>query len=273
MPRRVQTVESLDHPALEPYRTLRCTEEHERRGIFVAEGAKVVERLFASKLEVLSALLTPEWQHRLLPEGAGFDIYVAPRTVLEQVVGFRLHQGAMAVARVPAAADWSQVIDEFPSPHLVVALDGIQLPENVGTIVRSAAAFGAHAVLHDGRCASPYQRRAVRSSMGAVFSIPVIAVPDLAPALARLHERRATRLVVADAHAEVELPIAQLGGDVAIVLGHEDSGASPGVRALQVERVAIPMVPGVDSLNVASAAAIFLHEARRNRGKGREAPR
>lgn len=271
MPARYISVESLEAPDLAPYRTLRRPAEHERAGIFVAEGGHVVRRLLASPLEVVSVLATPEHVATLGPElacrGPELTVHVAPRQVLERIVGFALHQGIMAVGRVPPRPDLVPLLAAAPRPRLVVALDGVTNPENVGVIVRTAAGFGAAAVLAGETAASPWLRRAVRNSMGAVLGLPARRVDDLGATLAALRRETGLRLVAAALGGR---PVweADLAGDCCVVLGHEGWGIRPAIQAACDEVVAIPMPEGVDSLNVASAAAVVLYEVRRQQRGG-----
>jgi len=266
---RIQRVSSLELPELAPYRTLKRPIAHMRQGIFVAEGEKVVRRLLESGLEVISLLLTPGWLTRLASTGhlkgrEGVTVFLAEEELLRGIVGFNIHQGIMAVARVPAEG----TPEALPPVHLLVALDGLRISENVGVIVRNSAAFGVQAILVGETSCSPYLRRAVRSSMGAVFQIPVIHLSCLADALGRLKLRCGTEIVAADPHGAMTIYDARLAGSVCIVLGNEDNGVSPEVSGLATVRAAIPMHNRTDSLNVASASAVFLYEAARQRALG-----
>jgi tRNA G18 (ribose-2'-O)-methylase SpoU len=262
----IHHVNSLDRPELAPYRTLKRPLAHSQLGIFVAEGEKVVRRLLDSRIQVISLLLTPGWLERLresghLREDRCPEIFLAEGDLLREIVGFNIHQGVMAVARVPEEPS----LDRLPGEHLLMALDGLRISENVGVMVRNAAAFGVHAVLVGETSCSPYLRRAVRNSMGAVFTLPVIHVPSLAEALGRLQLQRGTRIVAADPHGAAIVSDIPLTGNLCIVLGNEDEGVSPEVAALADIRAAIPMCNDTDSLNVGSASAAFLYEAARQR--------
>jgi tRNA G18 (ribose-2'-O)-methylase SpoU len=265
-PTNVVQVTSLDQTDLLPYRTLRRPESHIKQGIFVAEGNRVVRRLLNSGLNVVSLLLTPDWLERF---SGDFDwsardeirIFVADLAVLSAIVGFNLHQGVMAVGRVPPEPD----LAEIPVPHLVVALDSLRMSENVGTIVRNCAAFAVDAIVVGETSCSPYMRRAVRNSMGAVFRMRVIHTPSLAVSLESLKLRFGTKILVTDPSARLAFYDADLTGNVCLVLGSEDSGVSPDIRRSASTAVAIPMCEGTDSLNVASASAVFLSEAIRQR--------
>jgi tRNA G18 (ribose-2'-O)-methylase SpoU len=270
---RIQHVYSLELPELAPYRTLKRSIAHMQQGIFVAEGEKVVRRLLESGLEVISLLLTPDWLARLAATGhlvgrEEVTAFLADEELLRGIVGFNIHQGIMAVAKVPAEGS----PEALPSMHLLVALDGLRISENVGVIVRNSAAFGAHAILVGETSCSPYLRRAVRSSMGAVFHMPVIHVTCLADALGRLKLRCGTEIVAAEPHGASTIYDANLAGSVCIVLGNEDNGVSPEVSGLATVHAAIPMHNRTDSLNVASASAVFLYEAARQRVIGGSRP-
>ena len=263
-----RTIESLELPALAPYRTLRRPLDHQKLGIFVAEGTMVVERLLASRLEVCSCLLTSHWLREFedvirrrspLP-----DLYVADKPLLAQIVGFPFHQGAMAVARIPPPVSVDTIIGNAPGPPLIVALDGMANAENVGVLVRNCAAFGVDGLIVGETSSSPYLRRAVRNSMGTVFALPVVHSENLAATLTDLHRRFAVRIVAAHPAAQAR-PIEEslFEASCCLVFGSEGDGISRAVLDACSLQVSIPMAPGVDSLNVASATAVFLYEATR----------
>lgn len=274
----VVQVENLDVRGVEPYRTLRRQESHLREGIFVAEGEKVVRRLLASGMRIRSMLLTPEWKEALFGEGPvaapdatfipGASVFVAPRRLLEAIVGFSLHQGLMAVAETPREMSEEEVTAAVGASSIFVALDDLVNAENVGLVVRNCAAFGVDTLICGETSSSPYLRRAVRASMGTVFGLPVHPSPDLAATLRTLAARAGMAAVAADPSATESLHDADLSGPLCLVLGHEGTGIRPGVLAACGRRISIPMWRGTDSLNVSSACAVFLAEARRQRERG-----
>lgn len=266
-------IEDLERPELAPYRTLKRPAEHEAQGIFVAEGDKVVKRLLESGFEVLSVVLPA---HRLVefephlvtrPE-VGLPVYVVSRKgVLEALVGFEMFQGVLAVGRIPSASTLETMLAP-PAPRLLVAVDGLTSAENMGVLTRNCAAFGVQGLIVGETCASPFLRRAVRNSMGTIFKLPVFTSPELVASLVALRSR-GVRCFAAHPHTNQKfLSQADLTGDCCIVFGSEGHGLSPGVLHACDEAVAIPMSRGVDSLNVSAAAAVFLFEALRQRGKG-----
>ena len=264
-------ITSLDLPELQPYRTMRRQFEHRAEGIFVAEGEKVVRRLLESAFTVVSLLLPEKWLRELEPVLAArpepVRVYVAEKKVLETLTGFSMYQGLLAVGQVPSPALLEEILAPGTTPRLLVAVDGLSSAENVGSVVRNCAAFGAHALLVGETSSSPFLRRAVRSSMGAVFHLPILETASLTEALDQVRAR-GVRVVAAHPHADGRtLPEADLRGDTCLVFGSEGYGLSPAVLAACHEAAAVPMPPTVDSLNVASAAAVFLYEANRQRGR------
>lgn len=269
----VRRIDSLDLPELAPYRTLKRSVEHEAQGIFVAEGDKVVQRLLESRFEVLSVLLPAErlaeFEPRLRarPE-ANIPVHVVARKdFLATLVGFDLFQGVLAVGRIPSPGSLAARIRASPPPRLFVAVDGLTNSENIGVLVRNCVAFGVQALLVGETCASPFLRRAVRNSMGAIFHLPVIATTNLVCSLGELHTH-GIRCIAAHPHTEQkELSQANFSDDCCLIFGSEGKGISAPVLAACAEAVAIAMPPTVDSLNVGSAAAVFLYEASRQRGR------
>jgi len=265
----VRRIDSLELPELQPYRTMRLQREHRQQGIFVAEGEKVVRRLLNSNFIVLSVLVPETWVTALAPvlqaRSEDIPVFVAPKGVLESMTGFSMYQGLLAVGKIPRNPSLDEVLALGARPWLLAAADGLSNAENVGVLARNAAAFGAHALIIGETSGSAFLRRAVRSSMGAVFRLPVLEPANLVETLGELR-RRGIRCVAAHPRARGRtLPEADLAGDCCVVFGSEGEGLSATVLAACDEALSIPMSPGVDSLNVASAAAAFLYEATRQR--------
>lgn len=265
----IKQADSLDLPGLEPYRTLRRPVEHHRQGLFVAEGEKVVRRLLESNLTVLSFLMTPEWFDTFKPilESRTIEVFVAPKAQVETIVGFPLHQGLMALGKVPAERSLAETLAPIPRPHFLVAIDGLTNAENIGILVRNCVAFGVQVLIVGETSSSPYLRRAVRNSMGAVFRLRVVHSDRLTDSLEVLRSEFSTRVLAAHPGGTQKLTNADLRGDCCLVLGSEGEGISDAVLKHCDSTLSIRMENGVDSLNVGSASAVFLFEAVRQRGE------
>jgi tRNA G18 (ribose-2'-O)-methylase SpoU len=267
----IKSIQSLDAPELEFYLTLRRVEEHERAGVLVATNVKVVQRLLSSRFGVASALLTPAWLETLelqlstRPEKE-IVVYVGEKSLLESITGYQLHQGAMAVGKIPPQPTFDELLARSPRPLLLAAVEGVASAENLGAIVRGCAAFGAHFLIVGETCGSPFQRRAVSGSMGSIFEQPVVRVNNLVSTLAKLRAN-GVRCVAADPHADAKkLSAVDLRADCCLVFGAEGPGLSDAVIAACDDVVEIPMPSHMNSLNVAACSAVFLYEATRQRG-------
>ena len=268
----VHHIDSLDLPDLAPYRTMKRPVEHEVRGIFVAEGVKVVQRLLESQFPVASVLLPTKWltEFELLLRARREDIpvyLVDKKQVLEELVGFSMFQGVMAVGKIPAPVSLDDVLARSSQPRLFVAVDALTNAENLGVLVRNCVAFGVDALLVGETCASPFLRRAVRNSMGTIFQLPVVESSSLVHTLEELR-RCGVRCAAAHPHTTGKtISQADFSKDCCIVVGSEGYGISKAVLKACDEAVAIPMTSKVDSLNVGNATAVFLYEANRQRGR------
>jgi tRNA G18 (ribose-2'-O)-methylase SpoU len=246
-----------DDPRLADYRALKERRLNEE-GRFVAESERVVRRLCASGLPVQSVLLTAPRLATLADAlGGDFPVYLASQEVLDRVAGFHVHRGCLAVGEKPREA-------AIPADaRILVVVEDLTDVDNLGAIARHAAAFGADALLLSPRAADPFYRKAIRVSLGAVFTLPIVR---LARWPEDLHTLRASGVstvgAVLDADA-TPLDRFERPARVALLFGAEGPGLSPGARAACDHRVTIPMSPGADSLNVATAAALFLYALRR----------
>jgi tRNA G18 (ribose-2'-O)-methylase SpoU len=226
------------------------------QGVFITEGLLAIERLVASPYPVRAVLVTPNRLDRVPATAA--PVYVATQDVMNQVAGFDIHRGALASADRLPLPDPPNLLAQA---RLVVALEGITDTENMGGLFRNAAAFGVDAVVLSDDCCDPLYRRSVRVSLGHVLHVPFartwtasvdpVALADLGFCTVALTPDPAAEDI---AHVVTDRP-----GRVAVLLGAEGGGLRPETLAAADRRVRIPMAPGVDSLNVATAAAIAFH--------------
>jgi tRNA G18 (ribose-2'-O)-methylase SpoU len=253
----------LADPRLEEYRDIKDHRLRASSGRFVAESEGVLRKLLASSLRVRSVLLTAPRLRSLEPVLAaaspGCPIYVVPQEVMDGVAGLHVHRGVLAIGERP------RTVEVPPSARLVLVLEDLVDVDNLGALVRSAAAFGADAIVLSPRCADPYYRKAIRVSMGAVFALPILRHERWPEELEELRARHGLALV----GAVLDEGAAPLGafrapGPVALLLGSEGPGLRPETKALCDSLVTIPMArERADSLNVATAGAIFLYELSR----------
>lgn len=254
-------VGTLDDPRLDCYRDLNQRNLTRLSGRFIAEGEKVVQRLIASRFSVDSLLAEPAYAERYAQQvDPSVPIYVVPRTLMRQTVGFAFHRGIMGCGRRAAAPDLKRWLDgSGDAPATLVVCPDVHDPTNLGSIIRAAAALGASGVLLGRGCADPFSRRVLRVSMGAALVLPVYESSDLAADLAQLRQARFVRVAAVLDPAAQPLPGWTPPPRVALLLGNEGHGLAPLWQQQAECRVTIPMQAGIDSLNVAAAAAVLLY--------------
>lgn len=254
-------------PRLADYRSVRDPELARTGGIFIAEGRQVVSQLLAGhRFPARSVLVTDATRRALatdLADRPDLPVYLVPPTLVHEVAGFHIHQGCLAVgARLPLPS-WRNVAD---GASRLLALEAVGNPDNVGGLFRNARAFCAGGVLLGPGCADPLYRKSIRTSMGGALQVPFAQPADWPGVLKTL--RTEGWKVVGATPAPAARPLRDAAATLArervvIVLGHEGKGLTGAALDASSEHVRIPMVPGVDSLNVATVGAIFLYELAR----------
>lgn len=229
-------------------------------GLYIAESSKVITRALAAGHRPRSVLLQEQWLPDLEPLLADYPdvaVFVGDSTVLEELTGYHLHRGALAAMHRPVLPDPADLLRDA---RRVVVLEDIVDHTNVGAIFRSVAGLGADAVLVSPRCADPLYRRSVRVSMGTVLQVPWTRIPEWDEAAPILHDAgfEIAALALADDAVDLAAYAASAPEKVALVLGSEGDGLSRTALAAADRVVTIPMLHGVDSLNVASASAVAL---------------
>lgn len=228
-------------------------------GFFVAEGALVIRQLLRSPYRLRSVMVTA---HGLAALGADLESVDAPvhlvsQAVMSEVAGFHFHRGALASAdRIGPPTDLAAVVGRS---QLVVMAEGVNDNENLGALFRNAAAFGAGAVVVDRTSADPLYRRSVRVSMGQVLRLPFTRVDDTPTAVRRLQAAGYEVLALTPSSDAVDIREVATRPRQVLLVGAEGPGLSSAALAAADRRVRIAMAPGVDSLNVATAAAVALH--------------
>jgi tRNA G18 (ribose-2'-O)-methylase SpoU len=227
------------------------------RGLFIAEGEKVIGRALDAGYPMRSMVLSDKWLAVMGPAIDRFDgpVFVAAPQVLEQVTGFHVHRGALAAMGRIALPDPQRLL---AGARRVVVLEKVNNHTNIGAVFRCAAALGMDAVLLAPDCADPLYRRSVRVSMGTVFAVPYAKLEPWPAALDSFAAHGYRRMALTPAPDAVDLRSLVLAPEekAALFLGSEGDGLSPRAMAACDLRVRIPMAAGVDSLNVAAAAAV-----------------
>ncbi|MCT2588619.1 RNA methyltransferase [Streptomyces sp. N2-109] len=275
----VITVDDPDDPRLSDYTDLTDVALRRRRepaeGLFIAEGEKVIRRAQQAGYAMRSMLLSAKWLGvmRDVIEQATGPVYAVAPELAERVTGYHVHRGALAsMERRPLpspeallASPRSGVVEPARGAGQRVALfEDIVDHANLGAAFRNAAALGVDAVILTPRCADPLYRRAVKVSMGAVFHVPwtrLASWPEDAE-LFRQHGFVTAALCLSEQAITIDELAARRDEKLVLMLGTEGDGLSEDALSAADERVRIPMVAGVDSLNVAAASAVAFYTTR-----------
>jgi tRNA G18 (ribose-2'-O)-methylase SpoU len=291
----VHPIDDVDDPRVTDYRHLTDVALRRRKepaeGLFMAESHQVIARALAAGYPVRSVLTTPRWVDAVeaLELPAGTTVLLADGPLVNEITGYRVHRGALAaMSRVPLPT----VADVVRDARRIVVLEGavdhtdgesskspvqgsrIAIFENIvdhtnlGAGIRSAAALGVDAFLVTPECADPLYRRSVRVSMGAVFQVPWTRLTSWPGDIETLKSLGYTVVAMTPGEGSFTLDEfdAQTHPNLAVILGTEGAGVTPQARAMADYRVRIPMAGGVDSLNVAAAAAVAFYATRLRSG-------
>lgn len=226
-------------------------------GLFIAESSKIIRRAHAAGLSPRSFLTSPKWLFDLadIISVSDVPIFIGTDAAVETLTGFHLHRGALAAMGRPVLAP---VVSLIEHARRIVVIEDIVDHTNVGAIFRSAAAFGADAVLVTPRCADPLYRRSIRVSMGTVFQVPWTRIETWPGGIAELQEVgfHVAALALDDDSVSLREFAATAPDRTAVVFGTEGDGLKRSTIAACDSTVMIPMSGGVDSLNVAAASAV-----------------
>jgi tRNA G18 (ribose-2'-O)-methylase SpoU len=255
-------IDDLDDPRIGVYRQLKATNLTRGDDRFVVEGEKLLDRLLDSPFPLASVLATDRNADRIAAKvPADVPLYVVGQATISALVGFNFHQGVLASGQRRPWPGFDEIVERAGPRLTLIVCPKLDNPENLGAIVRIADVFGVAAVVVGERCPDPLSRRVLRVSMGTALRLPVIASADLPRDLIRLRERWGVSLF-----ATVTDPIAEPLTDVrrpdrlAILFGSEANGLDPASTARCDRVLTIPMRPGAESLNVAVAAGIVVHQ-------------
>ncbi|MCA9205341.1 MAG: RNA methyltransferase [Planctomycetales bacterium] len=257
----VERIETLRDSRLDVYRDVRQANLTRYSGRFITEGRLVTERLLTSDYEVESVLVDDRSAANLLPLiPAGTTVYQIPHELVDDLVGFHFHRGVMACGRRRPFAPLESVAAVWPARATIVVACGVMDPENLGSIIRSSAAFGADALLLGPSCADPFSRRVLRVSMAAALRLTMIESLDLVADLQLLRRQWQVRFaatVLSDSATPLEQ--ATRGERFGLVFGSEGYGLPAEVASACDDQVTLPMRLETDSLNVSVATGVFLY--------------
>ena len=236
-------------------------------GMFLIEGVRLVSEALDSDFEIEyiltceDLLLKTNGGREILQRIESYKVYNLPAGIFNKIADTQTPQGIMAVVRKPDADG------KVPSGSFFVILDDVRDPGNVGTIIRTADAAGADAVLLSRSCCDLYSLKTIRATMGSIFRVRVYDELDLVVALQSLKDE-GIRVIISDSDAQKSYFELDYKKGTALVVGNEASGVSPEVMQYADERVRIPMKGNIESLNAGMAAGILMYEVVRQRLKG-----
>jgi tRNA G18 (ribose-2'-O)-methylase SpoU len=259
----VTRIRDPDDPRIAPYRTIRDAELLRERGLFVAEGRLVVERVLTdARYHIESLLLNAASLAALEPVLAGAHrspaVYECPTPAFEAITGFNIHRGCLALVRRPPTLTWREAVG---TSQIVVVLEAVTNADNVGGVFRNAAAFGAGAVLLSPTCCDPLYRKAIRTSMGHVLRVPFTRIEPWPEGLGELRQQGFETVALTPRSPAVDLAMFPRDGRrarIALMIGTEGAGLSAEVERGADVRVRIRINDDIDSLNLSVACGIVL---------------
>lgn len=253
-------VNAIDDPRVSPYRRIAAPDELLALGVFVAEGRLVVRRLIdLRQWSIESILLTPAAADTIsdvLPLTTA-PIYIVDQDVMNGIAGFNIHRGCLAIARRPATTTLDRIV-AGPLAR-VLMLEGVNNPDNVGGLFRTAAAFGVELVVLGPNCGDPLYRKAIRTSMGATLSVPFANAPQWPGAIADLRADGFSVVALTPDMSAAPLEDVRPAAKLALLVGSEGEGLTREAFDAATLMARIPMSQAVDSLNVTTAASIAMY--------------
>lgn len=257
----MNVIKSRQHPLCKLVRALNQPRERRKRGLFVAPGGNAVTAALAARWPLERLIVSPDdaasgWEQ--IAERAEVPLVLADEAILEYIGDVPSAPDVLAIARMPQSENKS-----LSGDGLILILDGIGDPGNVGTLIRSADAAGARALITTENSADAFGFKAVRASAGSLFHLPPLSFEDnSAESLSARLQRENVPVVIAEAHQGKSCFEFRWPARCALVMGHETRGVSPVWEETATARVTIPIFGRAESLNVAGAGAVLLYSWR-----------
>lgn len=240
---------------------------HIDKNIFIVEGKKTFQKLMKSNLEIISIFALSNYYEDFsnLIKSKSIDenvLFSAEKKLMNEIIGFKLHQGIMAIAKQPLAS----LLYELSSP--IIVMNGIVNSENVGSIIRNAVAFGINSLIFDNETSNPYLRRSVRVSMGTVMDMKYHQTKNLIATLDNLKKQQDYSLIAVEI-CDIAIPIQSfnLPLKTAVIFGSEGNGIDNNILGICDEIIYIPINSSVPSINVAATSAIVFNTISNQRKK------
>jgi len=253
-------VSSIDDPRVAAYKHIAEPDRLMELGLFVAEGRLVVRRLLdLQHWDIHSILLTQPAADAIadvLPKTTA-PIYLVDQAVMNGIAGFNIHRGCLALVKRPERSTLDRIV-AGPLARVLV-LEGVNNPDNVGGLFRSAAAFGIDLVVLGPDCGDPLYRKAIRTSIGASLSVPFVLAPQWPGAIRDLRVDGFTVVALTPHRGAAPLEEVFPHAKLALLVGAEGTGLSEGAMTAATLRIRIPTTADVDSLNVTTAASIAMY--------------
>jgi tRNA G18 (ribose-2'-O)-methylase SpoU len=253
-------------PRIDAFRNVKERDLVGRQGRFIAEGRVVLNVLIETAPETIEALLVLENRFEGISKlieslQPGVPVYRAGQAVMDEIAGFHLHRGILAVAKRKAPPELHSLLTSLGKDALVAVPAGISNHDNLGAIFRNAAAFEADALVLDDPCCDPFYRKAIRVSVGAVLQVPHVRAGTIGAALTAL-SAAGFELFALSPRGDMPVSALPKRGRRALVLGTEGQGL-PDAVLQSIKTCRIPMSGSFDSLNVATASGLALFHASR----------
>lgn len=248
----MELISSLKNPKVQTWKSLKDRKGRRETGCFLVEGRKMVEEALSSSFPV-EAVLVDEKRAGEFSLPGGTPVYGLPEHVLAAVCDTKTPQGIAAVVRLTHNAALGKRI---------VAMDGVQDPGNVGTIIRTADAAGLEGVILSSQCADAFSPKVLRATMGSIFRMGIRVTEDL-PGMAQQLREEGYSIISSQLDGEPFYERSPVGEKYVLVIGSEGNGVTPEVQQTATHRVRLPMRGGAESLNAAVAAGIMMYELTR----------
>ena len=246
----MEHITSTKNAQVAAIKALKNRRERENTGAFLVEGVKMVGEALAIESRVLSLWATDE---TLLPTAIDCPCYVVPQHVMQALCNTVTPQGIAAVVKLPKAPEIQSLGEK------IIALDDVQDPGNVGTILRTADAAGFTGAILSLGSADPFAPKCLRATMGSIFRLPIYLAQDITEPLSALKERGFS-LLASELSEDDFFARENVENSFALIIGNEGNGICKNVSAIATHHLALPMAGGAESLNAAIAAGIMMYD-------------